>query len=70
MNTLITMLLAAIPKVLLGLAAKLLTEKMVQKIAEEVIIYGLQKLTPLTTNTLDDQIAGQIIQAIQDKPQG
>lgn len=60
MSALLIALLAAIPNVLLSIAAKFLSERFLQAVLEKTIIYSLKKLSPLTTNTLDDEIVADI----------
>lgn len=65
MPNLIAAILALLPSVAVKIAAKVLGEEALQKYLERVIIYALEKLTPLTTNTLDDEIAREIIERLK-----
>lgn len=65
MASFLTMLLAAIPNVLMAVLGKIATEKFLQSVLEKIIIYGLQKLAPLTTNTLDDEIVADMVKKLQ-----
>lgn len=65
MPNLITLILSLLPTVAMRIAAKVLGEDALQAYLESVIIFALQKLTPLTTNTLDDKIAAQIIDRLK-----
>ena len=65
MSTILSVILAAIPNALLAIAAKFVTEKFLQSVLEKMIIYGLKKLAPLSTNTLDDEIVADIEKVIK-----
>lgn len=60
MTTLMTMILAALPNILIGIGAKLFTEKFLQSVIEKTLIFSLEKLVKLSTNTIDDEIVGEI----------
>lgn len=65
MTNLLTLVLSLLPTVAMRIAAKVLCEDALQAYLESVIIFALQKLTPLTTNTLDDEIAARIIERLK-----
>jgi hypothetical protein len=58
-------LAAAIPNVLLSILSRIFTESMMQIVAEKVITHGLKKAVALTTNTIDDEIAAEVIKRLQ-----
>lgn len=60
MPSIITTLLGLLPVIGMNIALKILTQEALQRYLERVIVYALDKLTPLTTNTLDDEIAHEI----------
>lgn len=60
MNTLIIMLVAAIPRAVLAIAGKLLSDSLIQGVLEKVLVAGLEKAAKLSTNTVDDEIVADI----------
>lgn len=68
MSTLLAAIIAALPSVFIAIAAKLFSQSLLQKILERVIVYALDQLTPLTTNTLDDEIAADIKEKLRGTP--
>lgn len=60
MSALIAALLVAIPHVLLAIFAKLVTESFLQTILTKLIVKGLEKLVPMTSNTIDDEIVAEV----------
>jgi len=53
-------LIAMLPKVLLGIVGKLLTESMLAEVLEKVVIYVLEKLAKNTKTDVDDQIVAMV----------
>lgn len=60
MSAFMAVLLAAIPNAFIGMLSKLVTEKFLQKVMEEIVVYAVKKAAGLTTNTLDDDLAAQV----------
>lgn len=60
MSLLVSMVMVALPKALMGIAAKLLTEKALQEVLEKVLIYGLEKAAKISTNSIDDEVVADI----------
>ena len=65
MSAIISTFLAMIPRALIAIGANIFTEPFIQAVIEKVIIFGLRKLVALTSNTMDDQIAADIIARIE-----
>ena len=61
------MLLAALPKVAVAILGKFVSEKFLQDILEDIFVWSLKKLAPLTTNTLDDELVEIIIKRLKNE---
>lgn len=59
-------LLTLIPKVLLSLGMKLLSEKLI----EDLLIWGLGKLAGMTKTDIDDQIYQMVVDHLDEKKKG
>ena len=70
MTALLTALLAAIPRALFAILAKIATDAFVQRVLEDVIVAGVKHLVANTTSSVDDQIAANIYDALGRKPDG
>ena len=62
----IATLLALLPRVFLGIAAKMLTEKLVSEMLTKVMVYGLEKLAKNTENKLDDDLVKTVIDKLNE----
>lgn len=60
MSAIIAMLVAAVPNVFLAVASKLVTEKFLQAVLEKVLVYGLEKVAKISTNSIDDEVVADI----------
>ena len=57
MNALIV---TALPKALMAIAAKLLTDKFLVKVFTNLVVYGLEKLASNTATKIDDKLVADI----------
>ena len=64
MHAIITTLIATIPTVLTRIAARAISEKLVEWVMVRLIKWALRELVKLSTNTVDDEIAAEVIKAI------
>jgi len=60
MQAIIAIIMAALPKAIMAIAAKLFSDAFVQKILEKIVISGLKYLVTLSTNKIDDGIVADI----------
>jgi hypothetical protein len=65
MGILLSAIFGSLPNVMLAILSRLVTEKIMQGIIEKIIIYSLGHAVKLTTNTLDDEIAADVIKRLQ-----
>lgn len=68
MGSLIAALGAALPKVIIGVLSRVVTQKVLTKMLQKVVVYGAQKAASMTTNKLDDELVKDIVEAFE-KPQ-
>lgn len=68
MNIIISMILASLPKIALIIAGKLLSEKFLQALIEDLIIYALRKGAKLSVTPYDDEMVEKM--AVQIKGGG
>jgi hypothetical protein len=60
MSILIAAVLNLLPQIAVGILSKFVSEKFLQSVLEKVLLYTLEKVTALTTNTLDDELVADI----------
>lgn len=60
MSAFLSTLAAVFPNVMIGIFAKLFTEKFLTRVLEKVLVYGLEKAALLTTNTIDDELVRDV----------
>ena len=65
MNAIIGMLVAVVPQAIMAIAAKLLTQSMVQAALERIVLAGLKHAAKLTVNQVDDQVVADIEQRLK-----
>jgi hypothetical protein len=53
-------------RILGSILVKIATEKVGEKVLRDVVKWALPRLASLTTNTLDDQIAQTVVDALSD----
>lgn len=59
-------LLALLPRVILGILTKMLSEKLVSEMLTKVMVYGLQKLAANTENKLDDELVKTVVDKLNE----
>lgn len=69
MSILLAAILAALPNVMIGILARLCTEKFLQAVVERVIVFTLNTAVKLTTNTVDDELAAMVEARLKEKPE-
>lgn len=58
-------ILAALPNIFLSILGKIVTQDFMQSVIEKVLVVALDKAAAMTTNTVDDEIVGEIKQRLK-----
>lgn len=71
-TTLTALLMAALPRMFIaavvGILSKLVSEKFIQEFLEQIIISALNRVAPLTTNSLDDKLVAMVEKRLTTPP--
>jgi hypothetical protein len=65
MNAIIAILAASIPRAAMAIAAKVLTDAVLQDMLERIMIAGLRRAAKLTTTEIDDEAVEVVARAIR-----
>lgn len=70
MSALIATILAALPMVLMRIAGKVFTDKIMQVVLEKLICEGIRRAADLSTNSVTHDLADTVIDAIKSDSGG
>lgn len=65
MNTIVAILIAALPKIFIGIAAKLLSEQFMRVMVEDALIFVLRKGAKLSVTLYDDDMVEKMAKQIK-----